>query len=210
MKVVEMTNYQKIIKGNVVLDDINMEIQKNQVVGLVGRNASGKTMILRAICGLIKPTQGQILVYGKELTNKNPFPDNIGVVIENTYFWPNYNAFYTLKIIAKINNKIGDEEIKETLSRVGLDWKNKMDVKKFSLGMRKKLSIAQAIMEKPDLLLLDEPTNALDKESVEKFYKIIDDEKKRGATIIIASHIPEDLERCCDEMKTIDNGRILD
>jgi len=207
--IIEIVNYTKKIKHNIVLDNINLKVEQSTIMWLRGKNGSGKTMLLRAMCGLILPDEGSVWVNGRALDHKKRFPDNTGILIENTNFWRNYTAFETLKIIAQINHRIDDEEIKQSLERIGLDPYDKRNVGKFSLGMKQKLAIAQAIMEKPDLLLLDEPTNALDQESVKIMQNIILEENARGTTIVIASHIEEDIRDLCKEMVLIDNGKIV-
>lgn len=207
--IIEITNYTKKLKNNIVLDNINLNVNKGTILWLKGKNGSGKTMLLRAMCGLILPDDGAVWVNGSRLNHKKRFPDNTGILIENTNFWRNYTAFETLKIIAEINHKIDDEAIKETLDRIGLDPYDKKKVGKFSLGMKQKLAISQAIMEKPDLLLLDEPTNALDQESVGLVQRIIQEESARGATIVIASHIEEDIRILYHEVALIDCGKLL-
>ncbi|MFZ7133124.1 MAG: ABC transporter ATP-binding protein [Eubacteriales bacterium] len=191
-----------------VLSDISLEIAQGECVGLWGRNASGKTMLLRAFSGLILPDTGSIMVNGQLLTTQNRFPDSLGLIIENMKFWPYMTANEALSVIASIKKKVSKDIIRETLLRVGLDPLDKRSISKFSLGMIQKLSIAQAIMESPNLLLLDEPTNALDEKSRLQFYEIIKSEIKRGATIVMASHSREDLDECCHRIIKIDNGTI--
>jgi len=209
MDYVILKNYQKQIKQREILIDIDLTIPENEVVALLGRNASGKTMLLRAISGLIKPTAGEVLIKGKRLTDAHPFPESLGILLGSITFWPHCTALQCLKTLAAINNKIGEKEIKETLIRVGLDPEDNRPVRKFSMGMVQKLAIAQAIMEKPELILLDEPTNSLDTNSRQLFHQIIADEKERGATIVIASHIKEDLEECCTIFHEVENGRLI-
>lgn len=208
MPYIEVKNYSKTLKKRLVLDDVNLEVEKGEVVGLYGRNGSGKTMLLRAVAGLILPDEGMVLVNGVELKGSNRFPKSCGIIIETLEFWENLDAKSTLEVISAVNNIANEEDIARALARVGLDPNDKTKVKKFSLGMKQKLAIAQAIFEKPNLLLLDEPTNSLDKESRDNFVKIIQEEKERGCTIIISSHIMEDLNRCCDRIVEIESGKI--
>ncbi|MCD8330789.1 MAG: ABC transporter ATP-binding protein [Lachnospiraceae bacterium] len=207
--VVVMENYTKMLRGHRVLDEINLDIERGQILGVTGRNGSGKTMLLRAMCGLIRPDKGKITVMEKELNRRKPFPDSVGVVLENIRFWKNMSGFQTLQTLAAIQNKIGETEIRETLERVGLDPLDRRTVAKYSLGMKQKLAIAQAVMEKPALILLDEPTNALDQESVENFRRLIKEEQARGATIILASHMKEDMEALCDRVIHMEEGKII-
>ena len=207
--IIEINNYTKKIKNNIVLDRVDLNVKQGTILWLKGKNGSGKTMLLRAMCGLILPDEGTVWVNGRSLDHKKRFPENTGILIEHTNFWKNYTAFETLKILAEINHRIDDKTINDTLIRVGLNPNDNKNVGKFSLGMKQKLAIAQAIMESPDLLLLDEPTNALDQESVKIMRQIILEENSRGATIVIASHVAEDIKDICKEIVTIDNGKIL-
>jgi ABC-2 type transport system ATP-binding protein len=202
---ISIVNLTKKIKDKVVLDEVTYEFKEGNIYGLYGRNGSGKTMLLRAIAGLIFSTKGKILVDEKEMHKDISFPPNMGLIIENTNLLPQYDAFTNLKILAKIKNVASDSDIKEAIAAVGLDPENKQLVKTFSLGMKQKLAIAQAIFEKPSLLLLDEPTNALDEESIYKVRNLLLEMKEKGATIIIASHNKEDLNILSDfRLKMID------
>ena len=186
-----------------------MEFFKGNVYGIRGINGSGKTMLFRAICGLINPTEGQITIDKKILHKDVSFPESIGVLIENPGFLPSYTGRYNLKLLADIKNIINYEKIDETLNLVGLDCNDKRKYKQYSLGMKQKLGIAQALMEDPELILLDEPTNALDEKSVENILSIIEKEKAKGKLILIASHDKLILEQICDEIINIENGRII-
>lgn len=208
MAYIEITKLEKRIKNNVVLNDINLELEKGNIYGFLGRNGSGKTMLFRAICGLIKPTNGQVKIDGKLLGKDIGFPQSCGVIIESCGFWNEYTGYENLKKLASIKNIIGDEEIREILICLGLDPADKRPFKKYSLGMKQKLAIAQALMEKPEIVILDEPTNALDEESVEIFRNIILKEKKRGALILIASHNREDINLLADFKFKMDMGKI--
>lgn len=196
MNEVIVSGISKTIKGTEILKNIDLKLQGGKIYGLYGSNGSGKTMLLRAIAGLIHIDSGSIVINGKQLHREIDFPESIGVVIENPEFWSGYTGFETLKTLASIKKKIKDEDIRSTLERVGLAPDDKKTVKKYSLGMKQKLGIAQAIMEKPDIILLDEPTNALDKKSTDNIRKIISEEALRGAIIVIASHIEADLDIC--------------
>ncbi len=208
MSYIEITKLDKKIKDNIVLNNINLQLEKGNIYGFLGRNGSGKSMLFRAICGLIKPTSGQVKIDGKLLGKDIGFPQSCGVIIESCGFWNEYTGYENLKKLASIKNIINDEEIKEILIRLGLDPKDKRPFKKYSLGMKQKLAIAQAIMEKPEMIILDEPTNALDEESVEIFRNIILNEKKRGALILIASHNREDINILADFKFKMNNGKI--
>ena len=205
---IEVHKLNKKIKEVQVLEDINMNLDKGKIYGFIGRNGSGKTMLFRAICGLINIDSGYIKISGKELNKDISFPENVGVIIENPGFWSGYTAFENLKILSEIKNIIDDKDIINALDRVGLKDKKDLKYRKFSLGMKQKLAISQAIMEKPDLIILDEPTNGLDEESCIMVRKILLEEKERGATILIASHNKEDIDYLSDKKFKIDNGRL--
>lgn len=189
-----------------ILKDISMEMEKGLIYGLVGRNGSGKTMLMKCICGFIKPTSGKITVQGKQVGKEVDFPRNMGIIIENPSFVPNYSGLKNLKMLAGLNRKIKESQIIETLEKVGLDPKLKLHVKKYSLGMRQRLGIAQAIMEDPDILILDEPMNGLDKDGVEDVRKLLLDLKEQGKTIVIASHNALDIEILCDYVWEMEKG----
>lgn len=198
----------KKIKGITVLSDVNLEMDAGKIYGLWGRNGSGKTMLLRLIAGLIRPSHGEVHVFGKRLGVDADFPENIGIIIENVGFWPGYTGMECLRLLASIRKKINESEMRQALSRVGLNPDDKRRYHQYSLGMKQKLAIAQAIMEKPDLILLDEPTNSLDTESVEDVRSVLIEERARGALIVVASHNQEDIELLADETIRIANGEV--
>lgn len=203
---IEIKNVYKLLNKRLVLDNINYTFKDGTVYGLCGHNGSGKTMLLRAIAGLIIPDTGEVIIDGKVLHKDISFPPNAGIVIENMEMLPKYNAFDNLKILADIKKIATDDDIRNVLDRVGLS--SELKVKKYSLGMKQRLNIAQAIFEKQSIILLDEPTNALDADGVELIYKIIREEKARGATVIIATHHKEDLQNVCDVILTVSEGRL--
>lgn len=205
---IEINDYSKVIKGKTVLKNINYKFEDGKIYGLHGRNGSGKTMLIRAMAGLIYPTTGEIIVNNKVLHKDISFPENLGVMIENINMYPMYDGITNLKILAQIRNKIGIEEIKKTMVQVGLNPEDNTKVGRYSLGMKQKLAIAQAIMENPDILLLDEPTNALDEYSVSEIRKMLLLKKERKATIVIASHNREDLEVLADKIVEMDAGKL--
>ncbi len=207
---VEVKNYSKVIKGIAVLKDINVRFEQGIVYGLQGKNGSGKTMLMRAICGLIRPTEGSVIIDGKVLGKDMSFPESIGVLIENPSFLANCTGYENLEILASIQKKIGKEEIEETLRAVGLEPSDKRKYKKYSLGMKQKLGIAAAVMEHPDIIILDEPINAIDEEGVGLVEDILENERKRGAVIIIACHDKEEMERLADEIICIEDGKIAE
>lgn len=205
---IKVENYTKVIKGKTILDNVNYTFENGMIYGLYERNGSGKTMLLRAIAGLIFPTQGRVMFDDKELHKDISFPPSVGIIIENTNMFPQYDAFTNLKILAKIKGIATDDDIREAIRTVGLDPESKDKVKTYSLGMKQKLAIAQAIFESPDLLLLDEPTNALDEKSIEDIRKVLIDKKNEGKTIIIASHNKEDLQILSDVTLHVESGAI--
>ncbi|MCC8074138.1 MAG: ABC transporter ATP-binding protein [Clostridiales bacterium] len=205
---VNVVNYTKILKKNTVLDDVNCTFQSGRIYGFCGKNGCGKTMLLRAIAGLILPTSGYVCIDDKIIGKDIEFPNSIGLIIENMNMIGEYTAFQNLKLLAKIKKVATDKDIKNALLAVGLDYNDKKTVKKFSLGMKQKLNIAQSIMEHPKMILLDEPTNALDDESVKGIRKTLLKLKAQDCLIIIASHNKEDIDVLCDEIIEISNGRI--
>lgn len=209
-KKVEIKNYTKVLKGKTVLEQINLSMEQGRIYGIQGHNGCGKTMLLRAISGLIKATEGEVVIDGKILRKEIDFPPSIGVLIENPEFWKQYTGIQVLQTLARIKGEIHKEEIVEAMKRVGLLDKKDIVVGKYSLGMRQRLGIAQAIMEKPEILLFDEPTNALDREGVSLFLEIIKEEKKRGALIVVVSHDPNILSNICDEIITMENGKVIE
>ena len=205
---IEIRNYSKIIKKKTILNNINLTLNSGMIYGLRGINGSGKTMLIRAICGLIYPTSGEIAIDGEIIGRDISFPRSIGVLIESPAFLPNYTAFDNLKQIASIKNEIEDYEISKIIRDVGLVPDDKRTFRKFSLGMKQKLGIAAALMESPDILILDEPFNALDDVSVERTKKLILREKERGAIVILACHDVSVLKSLSDRIIYIEEGRI--
>ena len=194
------------IKKTEILKNINVDFAKGRIHGLIGRNGSGKTMLMKCICGFVKPTSGEITVDGKRIGKDCDFPPNIGIIIETPNFIPYYSGYKNLKLLADLNKKIKTEHIKEVMVQVGLDTESKLHVRKYSLGMRQRLGLAQAIMEDPELLILDEPMNGLDKDGVKDMRKYLLDLKEQGKTILIASHNSEDIETLCDTVCEMDKG----
>ena len=206
MKKIQIKNLSKEIKGKYILGNINLTFEQGKIYGLYGRNGSGKTMLLRALAGLLIPTEGEIDMDGKILHKDMDFPENVGIIIENTSLLPQFDGFTNLKQLGKIRNVATDEDIDKALDTVGLKGETKK-VKAYSLGMRQRLSIAQAIFEKPELLLLDEPTNAIDENYINKVREILLKEKDRGAIVIIASHNKDDLGILADEIISMSDGK---
>lgn len=208
MSYIEIKNYTKIIKGETVLENISLSLEKNKIYGFVGINGSGKTMLFRAISGLINANSGDITVDGVKVGN-GYHPQNVGLVIENANLWDELSAYENLKILNKMSkNQISNDEIKKILFDFGLNANSKKCFKAFSLGMKQKLRLAQAFMSNPELIILDEPTNALDEASVNNLRLRILDEKRKGATILLASHSAADIHILCDEIIYMESGKI--
>ena len=205
---IEVRNLTKRISGNLILDNINIKMTRGKIYGLKGKNGSGKTMLMRAICGLILPTEGEVIIDGQVLGKDISFPNSLGALIESPGFISNYSGFKNLKILSEIQDKIDDNKINEVLTMVGLDPKEKKKFKKYSLGMKQKLGIAAAIMEEPEIIILDEPTNALDESSVISLRKTLQKHRDAGALIIISCHDSEELEFLSDEIFFMENGRL--
>lgn len=203
---VEIKNYCKSIKSRPILNNVSYNFEYGKIYEIYGHNGSGKTMLLRAIAGLLVPDSGSVVIDGKVLHKDMSFPPSIGIVIENMNLLPQYNAFDNLKILGKIKKTATDEDIKTALERVGL--KSDLKVKKFSLGMKQRLNIAQAVFEKQKIILLDEPTNALDNDGVQLIYKLLKEEKERGALVVITTHHKEDLEEICDVVLEMTEGEL--
>ncbi len=206
---IEIKNLSKTIKNVDVLKNISIEMESGKIYGFRGKNGSGKTMLMRAICGLIFPSEGEIWIHGEKLGTDISFPRSIGAMIETPGFIEHYSAFDNLRALASLKKQVSDEEIIEILSVLGLDAADKKKVKKYSLGMRQKLGIAAALMENPELIVLDEPINALDEKSVEIVKKLLLEHKARGACIIISCHDREELEFLSDEIFMIEDGKII-
>lgn len=205
--VIEIKNYTKIIKGQTILDHIDLALAPGQIHGFVGYNGSGKTMLFKAICGFIHPSEGEVIVNDQRIGTDTDFPGNTGIIIEQPQFIGEFNAFANLKLLAEIQNKIGDQEIREALTRLGLEPESKKKVRAFSLGMKQRLALAQAIMEQPAILILDEPMNSLDKDGVAMTRTLLLEAKEKGTTILICSHVSEDIQVLCDNVWTMDRGR---
>lgn len=209
-KVIEVTNISKTFSGRKVLDNVSIFVQRGSICGLVGRNGCGKTVLMKCICGFIVPEMGQIKLLGKKVSRKKMPTDNIGIIIENPGFMEDETAMKNLQYLAKLNNRIGKKQVEEAIIRVGLDPKEKKKVKNYSLGMRQRLAIAQAIMEEQDVIILDEPMNGLDIEGVKQVRQLLLELKNEGKTILLASHNSEDIRHLCDKVYRMDAGKIID
>ena len=203
---ISIENLNKQFKNQLVLNNINMKFSNGHIYGIIGRNGSGKTVLLKCICGFLKPTTGVISVNHKIVGKDIDFPENLGFIIETPGFLLNYSGYKNLKYLASIRKKIDSNEIKDSMLLVGLDFADKKHVGKYSLGMRQRLGIAQAIMEKPDILVLDEPMNALDKNGVEEMRRLFLKMKSEGKLILLTSHNREDIEILCDEVYEMEEG----
>lgn len=199
----------KKIKGSPVLTDINLEFNGGKVYGLKGKNGSGKTMLMRAVSGLITADSGTVTINGEVLGKQISFPRSIGVLIENPAFISNYTGFKNLSVLASIQKRIDVDRIRQTLEEVGLDPDDKRTYRKYSLGMKQRLGIAAAVMEYPDIIILDEPVNALDESGAMLVREILRKAKERGAIIILACHDREELEFLSDVIYEISDGRIV-
>ena len=189
-----------------VLKNVSISFEKGQIHGIVGRNGSGKTVLFKCICGLMHPEEGVILVNGKRVGRDVDMPEDIGAIIEAPGFLPNYSGYKNLRFLANIRRKIGKEEILNVLKTVGLDPESRKHVGKYSLGMRQRLGIAQAIMEDPEILILDEPMNGLDNAGVQDIRALLLELKAQGKTILLASHNHEDIAALCDTVHEMDGG----
>jgi ABC-2 type transport system ATP-binding protein len=206
--IIEIKALNKSYKKAIILDNIDLKIEKGMIYGFTGYNGSGKSMLFKAICGFIIPTSGEIKVFNDILTKNSTFPNNVGLLIEHPGFIPEMSGFQNLKYLAGIRNTIGDKEIKEAMELVGLDPKVTKKVRTYSLGMKQRLGIAQAIMEKPELIILDEAFNGLDKSGVEQIRALLTRLKSEGKTILMSSHMSEDIEVLCDHVFELDKGKI--
>lgn len=204
----ELENVSKKIGADDVLSEINLSMEKGRIYGLQGKNGCGKSMLMRVICGLVLPTSGTVKIGGKILGKDISFPESVGMFIEKPGFLDSYTGFQNLKMLASIKNLVSGTEITEVLKKVGLEDVMHKKYKKYSLGMKQKLGIAAAIMERPDIVILDEPANALDEKSENRMWQLVREEKERGALVIISCHTAEILEEVSDEIYIMDMGYI--
>lgn len=205
---VRVLGVSKSIKGNPVLDTVSADFALGRVSGIRGHNGSGKTMLLRAIAGLISVDKGSIEVFGEEVGVDGSFPMGVGFMIEPLELWDEFTGLEMLTLLSSLRGKFCVDHLRSTLIRVGLDPNDTRKIKSFSLGMRQRLNLAQALMGNPRLLLLDEPTNALDEDEQETICRILRDERDRGTTIIVVSHDREQLDRIADVQYVMSDGRI--
>lgn len=207
--IIEIENAVKKFHETTAVDNVNLSFEKGKIYGIIGRNGSGKTVLFKCICGLSHLTSGSITINGKKAGKGGNFSENIGIIIEHPGFLPNFSGYENLKMLACYRNQIGKKEIQKVMEQVGLDSVSKKQVGKYSLGMKQRLGIAQAIMEKPEILVLDEPMNGLDNRGVEEIRAILLKLKETGTTILLASHNREDIEVLCDEVFEMDRGKVI-
>ena len=208
MSVIEIEHLKKQYGTQTVLDDITVNFDGSGIYGIIGRNGSGKTMLLKAICGLVKPTSGFVRVDGKVIGKDIDTPESIGVIIESPGYLPDSSAYQNLRILARLKNRISGERIIQTLKTAGLDPASRKPVGRYSLGMKQRLGLAQALMEDPELLILDEPMNGLDNEGAAQIRELLLEQKRMGKTILLASHSREDIQILCDEVYLMDRGAL--
>lgn len=209
MSYIEVNNVGKKYKDKMLVEDVSFTVEKGEILGIVGLNGSGKTVLLKCICGLMDYSAGSIKVDGKIIGKDCEYPKNMGVIIETPGFLPYHSGYKNLEYLASLRKKITKQDIKDVLVKVGLDGEEKKLVSKYSLGMRQRLGIAQAIMENPELLILDEPMNGLDKEGIVEVRKLLLDMKSEGKTMIVTSHNEEDIKVLCDKVIEMDKGRVV-
>lgn len=205
---ITVNNLSLTINKTEILKSVSATFETGKIHGLIGRNGSGKTMLMKCICGFVRATSGKVTVAGKEIGKDCDFPESVGVIIETPGFIPYYSGYKNLKLLADLSKKADKQAIYSAMQTVGLSPELKRHVKKYSLGMRQRLGLAQAIMEDPDLFILDEPMNGLDKDGVADMRRYLLDLKARGKTILIASHSAEDIEVLCDTVCEMDKGRL--
>ena len=205
---IEVKSVTKVLRKITVLEDVNLILESGTIYGLRGVNGSGKTMLMRLMAGLIRPTKGKVLLDGRRLGKELSFPSDMGMLIENPAFLDGYAAAQNLRLLAGIRKKVGEERIREVLEQVGLGYEDKRKYRQFSLGMKQRLGIAGAVLEHPQLLLIDEPTNALDTDGVEMVQELLLEEKKRGALIVLACHDFSILQSLSDVLYSVKEGRV--
>lgn len=205
--VINIKNVSLKIKKNKILDDVSLACSEGEICGIIGRNGSGKTMLMKCVCGFVHPTTGEIVVFGKRIGKDVDFIPDAGIIIETPGFIPYYSGLKNLRMLASIQNKVKEPEIRAAMKLVGLNPDLKRSVKKYSLGMRQRLGLAQAIMENPEVFVLDEPFNGLDKEGVRDMRAYLLKLKDEGKTILLSSHSAEDIELLCDTVYEMEHGR---
>lgn len=206
--VISVKEVWKSFRNQDVLQNVNAEFEKGKIHGLVGRNGSGKTVLLKCICGLMEPTRGQISVNGRIVGKDVDFPQEIGFIIDTPGFLKNYSGYKNLKYLASIRGKATETDLRKFITLVGLDPDDKKAVGKYSMGMRQRLGVAQALMEEPDILILDEPMNGLDDHGAEDMHRLIKKLRQNGKTILLTSHNRYDIDELCDTVSEMDGGKL--
>lgn len=206
--IVEVKNISKTFKKQCIFHAVSFSLEKGKAYGFIGHNGCGKSILFKILSGFLSPDSGEIKVFGQTLGKEIDFPKNTGIMIETPHFLEDYSGLKNLRYLAAIQNKINDATIKSILEKVGLNPESRQPVKKYSLGMKQKLGIAQAIMEDPDLLILDEPFNGLDKTSVREIRTLLLELKNKGVTILLTSHMSKDIELICDEVLEFNNNKL--
>ena len=207
--VIKLENVVKAFGDKIIYKNVSLTINKGMTIGFVGENGSGKSVLFQLITGLLPCDSGKVIVNGETLGEQIDFPNNVGILINDPGYIEYLSGYRNLKLLAEINNLIGEKEIKETMKKVGLDPDDKTPVKKYSMGMKQKLGIAQAIMEGQTIIILDEPYNALDFKTNREITDILEHLKKEGKTILLTSHQHEYLEKLCDDIFCIHNNKIV-
>lgn len=205
--IINITNLSKSFKDTKALDDVSIAFERNKIHGIIGRNGSGKTVLLKCICGFMIPNSGNIYINDKKISPQKS--QDIGIIIDSPGFNLNMNAYRNLQMLSSLNRKISKQQIRDSISLVGLDPNSKKHVGKFSMGMKQRLGLAQAIMENPPLLILDEPMNGLDKDGVSQIRELFLSLKEKGVTIILSSHYAEDIDLLCDTVTIMETGTIV-
>ena len=206
---IEIDHVTKRFGEQTVLSSVSAQLETGKTHGLVGRNGSGKTVLMKCILGFMPMTEGEIRVWGKRIGKDIDLPSDTGVIIEYPGFLPNYSGYANLKYLADIRKKVGRDAVMEAIMRVGLDPTSRKPVGKYSMGMRQRLGLAQALMEKPKLLILDEPMNGLDNQGVRDMHEILLSLKDEGITIVLASHNEKDIDVLCDHVYEMDRGQMM-
>ncbi|MEG1292468.1 MAG: ATP-binding cassette domain-containing protein [Lachnospiraceae bacterium] len=206
--IAEIENVNLTLGKQEILKDISLHIEPGNIYGVVGKNGSGKSMLFKCMCGFIRPQSGKIRIMGKEIGKEKDFPENTGILIEAPGFIPYYSGYKNLKLLADLKGKIKKEQIEKYMIQLGLEPSMRKTVKKYSLGMKQRLGIVQAVMEEPELLIMDEPMNALDKEGIDEVRRFFKELRTQGKTILLTSHNFEDIQLLCDKTFEMEHGKL--
>ena len=206
--IIVVDHVTKRYKEGTVLKDVTISFEKGKIHGIIGKNGSGKSMLFKTICGFVRADQGQVTVNGQVVGKDVDFPDDLGVIIETPGFLPYYSGFKNLKLLADLRGRIGNRDIEQAMTLVGLDFKSKKSVRKYSMGMKQRLGIAQAVMENPSILILDEPMNGLDRQGIADVRELLKKLCSQDKTILITSHNHEDIEQLCDTVSEMEAGEL--